>query len=1113
MTYSHSVHRLYRWVIFLGGILFLCAGTAMMPVEMGWLWFGLVVALFVTFQAIFPIYVLRRELNLTHAILLGAALLVGPVVSAWSVLLGMLLGYGLRRAGLGRLFRGSVLSRALSAPFLWLDAFYTTGSLFAALFIAAFVLDWRVGLASLAPPTPAWGALLGFSLLFTGLHVAFMLADFFLPRRFQPENLWRDLAIFGLVELLPLPFILVAAMAFPQAGIDTTMTLGGISAIVMALAYTVRLTRGELERRLKELSALNEISQTLRSTLELDNLLAQLQLQVRQLLGVDNFYVALYDRDAEQIWYPVSVKRGQMVYWPPRPLADRLTDRVIGELSPILIAQHAELELPRIGLPVGEEPPFAWMGVPLVTSERAIGCLAAFSYSPDVVFRQADLDLLLTLSGQVSVAVENALLFEQVRRRQLQLETMNHITTLLTGSQNPQEVLAQVCRSVIEVGGGEHSAIYLSSPEEGKIWMAYAHNLSDDYVRQNQAFPISHDGRTRCLRTGLPMIIPDLASAQLETDFIAALQGEGVRAFADFPLITPEGQIGYLSVYFDSHSSLDEEVVRLLQTFAAQAALAVSNARLHARTDTALARRAHQLSILETVGRELSAAIQSEHLFSAILEYALEFTNSPWGNLALYDQASVSLQVRAARGYLQEITSLPVAQGISGRVVREQRTVNVPDVSADPDTIDLSGGQARSQLSVPLRHKGSVLGVLTLESAQPNAYSLNDQAFIGQLADQAAVAVVNAELYTNVASGRDRLVTVIDSVREGILMVDLGGYIVLVNQFVESVTGKSASELIGQRLVELPGQVLAVLGYTGQDVAELAEVLKLGQTPQVSKAIVKLQEGGREKVLERSVSAVEGQDGATTGWMIMLRDVTEEFQIASERELLTETLVHDLRSPVGAVLGALDVIQEYDRKERPEGSLIGQAVDVARRGAHRVLGLIESVLDIARMESGGVEISCAWLDMRSLIKNVLAEFSVQARDYDLTINSEVSKDCPYVYADKSKVNRVLANLVDNAVKFTREGSRITVAAGLAEGDMLVVRVSDNGPGIPEEYRQKIFERFLQVPGQAGRRRGSGLGLTFCRLAVEAHGGRIWVEDEPQGGAVFVFTLPVGGPKS
>jgi signal transduction histidine kinase len=255
---------------------------------------------------------------------------------------------------------------------------------------------------------------------------------------------------------------------------------------------------------------------------------------------------------------------------------------------------------------------------------------------------------------------------------------------------------------------------------------------------------------------------------------------------------------------------------------------------------------------------------------------------------------------------------------------------------------------------------------------------------------------------------------------------------------------------------------------------------------------------------------------------------TELYQSVQTRELITETLVHDIRSPVSAVLGALEVIEESSGGSgggRPAAinekgidqvafdgvltnlGVITQAVQVARQGAYRVLNLIESLLDIARFESGKIEIIPERVALRPLVSAVFNSFELQSKEYGVVLCNDVPADLPDLYVDQGKITRVISNLVDNALKFSPTGSQINVAGSMVEKGEVLVKVVDNGPGIPEEYREKIYERFGQIPGVQARRRGTGLGLTFCRLAVEAHGGRIWVESNPTGGSIFILTLP------
>jgi NtrC-family two-component system sensor histidine kinase KinB len=299
-----------------------------------------------------------------------------------------------------------------------------------------------------------------------------------------------------------------------------------------------------------------------------------------------------------------------------------------------------------------------------------------------------------------------------------------------------------------------------------------------------------------------------------------------------------------------------------------------------------------------------------------------------------------------------------------------------------------------------------------------------------------------------------------------------------------------------------------LLGYTEKDVHSLLASMDQRSAQPGPATTYQVGNGKPERFLERSSLPVWGVEGRAIGWLIVLRDITQQRQIDEDRELITETLIHDLRSPLSAVLGALDVIEEGKSQPSGGGELIGQALSVARRAARRVLAMVESLLDIARMESGDMEIDLQDTQLKPVVEGVVSELLPQANDYGVILRVEIPSELPQVRVDRAKITRVVSNILDNAIKFTPSGGQVLVACRVISGEMLAVEISDSGPGIPQEFREKIFEPFSQVPEQRGRRRGSGLGLTFCKLAVEAHGGRIWVEEGPGGGSLFTFTLPI-----
>lgn len=223
------------------------------------------------------------------------------------------------------------------------------------------------------------------------------------------------------------------------------------------------------------------------------------------------------------------------------------------------------------------------------------------------------------------------------------------------------------------------------------------------------------------------------------------------------------------------------------------------------------------------------------------------------------------------------------------------------------------------------------------------------------------------------------------------------------------------------------------------------------------------------------------------------------------RQETTDLIVHDLRHPISSLFGIiklLEMVLPQDVLETNQSLLrLGNSTI-----EHMQL-LVDSLLDIARMESGEVQLELEPLDIKGLIENSARRPVLPMRD-NVTLETDVPATLPPVMADREKLERIMANLVGNAIKYTPGGGTIKVAAG-AQNSHVTISITDTGPGIPPEDRQRIFERFARIKGNTSNRKGFGLGLAFCRLAVEAHGGKIWVEDGDGGvGSRFIFTLPV-----
>jgi len=210
--------------------------------------------------------------------------------------------------------------------------------------------------------------------------------------------------------------------------------------------------------------------------------------------------------------------------------------------------------------------------------------------------------------------------------------------------------------------------------------------------------------------------------------------------------------------------------------------------------------------------------------------------------------------------------------------------------------------------------------------------------------------------------------------------------------------------------------------------------------------------------------------------------------------------------PLSSTISALDVIRDAQAAGDPAG-ILEPSIQIAQRSSKRMLAMVESILEINRMESGKIDLSIANFDIRILVQETMSEFDILARDYEVGLTFISDDGIPQVRLDKDKIQRVLHNLIDNALKFCPAGEDVTVKLKSPSPDQIAIHILDRGPGIPEQYLNQIFDRFFQVPGSSSRRRGTGLGLTYCRLVVEAHNGSIRVENRPKGGSEFVITLP------
>ena len=324
------------------------------------------------------------------------------------------------------------------------------------------------------------------------------------------------------------------------------------------------------------------------------------------------------------------------------------------------------------------------------------------------------------------------------------------------------------------------------------------------------------------------------------------------------------------------------------------------------------------------------------------------------------------------------------------------------------------------------------------------------------------------------------------------------------NKAGEELLGVTRDKLIGKNDYDFFPKDQADF-FTKKD----REVLASGRMMDILEEPIETRLLGR-RFLHTMKLPLAGPDGNPAYLLGISEDITEKkvaveklFDVARKKEEFAAMVSHDLRSPLTAIKMAIETATEECGGS--VGSAAVHALSSARRNIDRLARLVNDVLDFEKLESGKMPFELEPCDVSSLASETLAGFEQIARERGLSLVKRLGADLPVVSCDKDKITQVLVNLVDNAIKYSRQGS-VIVATEAADGGVKV-SVVDQGPGIRREDQGKIFEAFVRLSEGTRRREGTGLGLAICRRIVESHGGRIWIESEEGSGAAFNFTLP------
>ena len=940
---------------------------------------------------------------------------------------------------------------------------------------------------------------------------------------------------------------------------DDVQLLAGLADQAAIALENARLF-SEREQRIGELMTINRISQAINATLNLDELLVALHNGISEVLDTSHSFIALYDSKTRRLTFPLIYDGG--VRWPEGEQSwyivedsNGLTDTVVYEKRPLLARTQQEVEaISPIPTPVGERPICSWLGVPIIQGDEVFGVLNVQGYEPNM-FDEDALRFLTTVANQAAIALNNVRLFQSEQARRRVADTLREVALTLTGVLQLDEIMSLILDQLARVIPYDTASLMLREGDE--LYMAASRGF-DEEVRERvdtMRFGVDDDPYLRrVVRSKRPVVVADVRAENLPSD--APDDGtEHIRGYIGAPLLLDDEVIGVLNVDNRTPGAYDEEDGQLAFALASQAAQAIRNARLFtevrrftaeleqmvAERTAALAEANEQLSAerdrlqaVHAITLELTASLELEKTLNKALGLAANAVGARRGSIMLRDPQSGVLTCRAvlASDGTVQATNIPISfahgEGLSGWVMREQQPVCIADVHADERWLHEEGraDEVRSVIAAPLMTQDGPSGVLMLSSPKVNSFSQEQVQLLATIANEVAIVIHNATLYTvinEIAMERGELwaqqreensknQAILQSLGEGVMVLDERQRVVLYNAAAEQILAIPADSLVGQPLTQL-------LKHSGSDTSsQRAEVMFEG----LRQGLEALKEQARnhnrlmelpspDQTIALNFAPWVDHRGNLYGSVVVLRDITREIEADRAKRDFISSVSHELRTPLTSIKGYVDLLLLGAAGQLSEGQL--SFLSVVKNNANRLMDLINDILEIGRIDANKIQLAFEQVHIEHIFQDVLQTLQAEIDRKQLAVTTSVADDVPPITADPRRLTQVVLNLLSNAVKYTYPGGRIGLRASMNPAGLVQVDVEDNGVGISPEQQQHLFRRFYRADNplrdEAG---GTGLGLSIAKSLVELHGGEMWVESETGKGSTFSFIVPVVQPE-
>jgi PAS domain S-box-containing protein len=925
----------------------------------------------------------------------------------------------------------------------------------------------------------------------------------------------------------------------------------------------------EIARLNRELLTLQSAAAAITSSLDLREVLVAITREMANILGMKA--CAIYQWSPETQMLCLLARYDPQSWWGGEPSAQEWFAPSLESTRQVLLVRQArQFTIGQAEIDPAELAYMQHLGIktalklPMVFADQVMGFVEVMDDLTGRVLGANEIALAQLLANQAASAIENASLYDAIRRHVAEITTLNRISQVITSILDLHETLSIIADHAIWLLDVAAASVILYDEESGDLWFGASSGEGSNFIR-GKRLEVGHGIVNWVIQNGEPLIVQDAARDPRFYDAWDRESGYTTRSILCVPLQTKGQTIGAIETINKASGPFDREDLSLLTSMAASAAIAIENARLYDQSRQEIAERGRAESRLRRINRALRTlgechevlvrAEEEQEMLREVCRILVEVGGHrlAWVGLA---EAGLTASGRplALAGYGDGYLDLAGAIGAGmedGRgpaitAIRTQALSMVRDIRAAPDLpwqADALRHGCASVVALPLIADGCTLGVLSIYGAQPDAFNADEIDLLKELANSVAFGLMavharaerdRAEdeirrLYQELQDHanrleetvadrtrelqveRDRTQAILEAVGEAVIVTDLEGTIRYVNPAAVELTGYKAEEVVGRS---------PLMWQKDQESAGSYPSAGPAARPAQREVVSRRKDGTLYDAAMTVAPLFDSHDtDRLVGHVCVQRDITPVKEAERLKDQFVSNVSHELRTPLSIITlisGNLDRL--YDRLSDEKRRKMIQDI---RDQAQVLNDLVGDVLEISRIESGHVSMERQRVDLAQLARKEVDKQLPLARKKSQTLRTIGAGEVA-VWGNPDQLQQVIRNLLNNAIKFTPNKGQIVCeclsssgqtlvetdwpgSANLPAGRWAALRVVDTGIGISAEELPHLYERFYRAKTQ-GNIPGTGLGLSIARELIELHDGQIAINSVPGKGSIFAVYL-------